>query len=53
MIKAVDIGLNGQKSLTADVQTMIDKADFLIGGDRHLSYLPARSLIYGKCRDKC
>ena len=45
MIKVVGIGLNKRESLTADVQTRVDKADFLIGGDRHLSYLPARSLI--------
>ena len=40
MIKIVGIGLNGKESLTTNIQTLVEKANLLMGSDRHLSYFP-------------
>lgn len=39
-IHVVGIGLEGSASLTAAVQDLVAKADWLVGSDRHLGYFP-------------
>lgn len=39
-IKVIGIGLDGEKSLNNELLNIINNADVLIGGDRHLSYFP-------------
>ena len=37
-IKVIGIGLEGKKSLTTSLLLMVESADVLVGGDRHLNY---------------
>ncbi len=39
-IHVVGIGLDGIRGLSADIQSLIQRATLLVGGDRHLSYFP-------------
>ncbi len=39
-INVVGIGLEGKKSLTTSVLSIVNNANVLVGGDRHLNYFP-------------
>ncbi|MGI0490860.1 precorrin-6y C5,15-methyltransferase (decarboxylating) subunit CbiE [Alkalinema pantanalense CENA528] len=40
MIHVVGIGLDGIQGLTNEVRSLIDRAELLVGSNRHLSYFP-------------
>ena len=50
MINVVGIGLDGIAGLNEKIQKLVDKATFLVGSERHLSYFshhPAQRLLLG------